>query len=401
MRDALEVPEAGVFVGAVLVISTAPPATNVTPGMDGYTLVLVVLVGVILWLRERPITQEPLSRTESLAIGGLFGWIFSGCLRAGDQWDLAMVAALLAAAAVGCPWAIARRVSRQTLAAAVIWTCGAVVVGSALAAWVVPVLSGQGLALRPGLPIGGASNNSVGLTLALAGTLAGARRWFDHRWMWWSLAASCGLLLVQSVSRAGWVMALVVVVAAVQLHRNWDQRRVAIGAVSVVSVALGTLLLLRGPDLLVDEARWDNTVRGLDAWWSSPGSVLFGHGPQQVWPWLATERDWAAESIGGTVLHDGPWGRLLYHAHSTYLGVLVEHGLVGLGLLLGVLWFVCRRCVREIRQRGDLALVAVAVLLALPAMAVELYLFRSFASALVWWAAVFAVGRGEPGRDRR
>ena len=91
--------------------------------------------------------------------------------------------------------------------------------------------------------------------------------------------------------------------------------------------------------------------------------------------------------------HDSPWGLVLYHAHSTYLEALVEYGLVGLVLLLVVLGLVVRRCVREIRQRGELSLVAVALLLSLPAMLVELYLFRGFVTGFLWWAAVLAVGR--------
>ena len=43
---------------------------------------------------------------------------------------------------------------------------------------------------------------------------------------------------------------------------------------------------------------------------------------------------------------------------------------------------------------------AVAVLLALSAMLVELYLFRSFVSACLWWVAVMAVGRGPHDSER-
>lgn len=90
--------------------------------------------------------------------------------------------------------------------------------------------------------------------------------------------------------------------------------------------------------------------------------------------------------MSGPLQHDSPWGQVLYHAHSTYLEALVEYGIVGLVLLLVVLSFVVRRCSREIRRRGDLMLVAVALLLSLPAMLVELYLFRGFVTALLWWA---------------
>lgn len=385
-----------VVLVAVLVLCALPPATNVSPGMDGYALMLVVLTVVSLWLREWPVVAAPLSFVETLAVGGLIGWVALGVLRADDLWDVALVATLLAALALACPWALARRVRADELVTALIGLCAAAVLGSVVAAWVVPMVTGHWAWLRPGLPLGGASNNSVGLTLALAGSLAGARRWPALRRYWWAVAALAGLLLIQSVSRAGWVMALVVLVAAAQLHRQWDPRRVGAAGLAVTVVAVAGLVRLRGPGFLMDAARWDNTVRGLDAWWNSPGSVLVGHGSLRVWPWLATERDWAAQGVSGTMMHDGPWGRLLYHAHSTYADVLVEHGLVGLALLLTVLWLVCQRCIREIRQRGALALVAVAVLLALPAMVVELYLLRSFPSALLWWVAVLAVGRGAP-----
>lgn len=389
-----------VVLAAVLVLCAVPPATNVSPGMKGYALVLVVLAVVTLWLRERPVVAAPLTSVETLVVGGFIGWVAVGVLRAGDRLDVALVATLLAALVLACPWALARRVSADAAVTTVIAVCAAAVLGSVVAAWVVPLVTGHWVWLRPGLPLGGASNNSLGLTLALAGALVGARRWPALRWHWWGVAALAGLLLIQSVSRAGWVMGLVVLVAAAQLHRHWDSRHVVAAGGSVAVVAVAGLAWLRGPSFLIDAARWDNTARGLDAWWSSPGSVLFGHGSFRVWPWLATERDWATESVRGTMLQDGPWGRLLYHAHSTYADVLVEHGLVGLALLLAVLWLVCRRCIREIRQRGALALVAVAVLLALPAMAVELYLLRSFPSALLWWAAVLAVGRGTPGVHR-
>lgn len=142
----------------------------------------------------------------------------------------------------------------------------------------------------------------------------------------------------------------------------------------------------------MDPARSGNAALGLEAWSSSLPSLLVGQGAMRVWPWLGLEQEWAVDGVAGSMLHDGPWGEVLYHAHSTYLMVLVEHGLVGLGALLAVLAFVVRRCVVEIRQGGELALVAVALLLSLPAMLVELYLFRSFVTAVLWWAAVWAVG---------
>lgn len=375
-----------------LLICAVPPATNVGPGPAGYVLVLLALSVAALWLHDPRVQVRPLSRAELCAGGVLFGWVGLGVLRADGMRGTALAATVLAVLAVVCAWTLVRRVGAPSVSALVVLMCGATLVGSAIAAWIVPLVLGQGIGLRPGLPIGGASNNAVGLTLALAGTLAGARRWPDHRWAWWCLAILGGLLVLQSVSRAAWIMALVVVLGAAQIHRRWAPLKVALAGTVTAAGTLLALVALRGPSALVDTARVHNAATGLDAWSGSPPSVILGLGPMQVWPWLELERSWAVAGAPGTTWHDGPWGEVLYHAHSTYLLLLVEYGVIGLLALLVVLGLVVRRCVREIRRQGDLALVAIAVLLALPAMVVELYLFRQFPSAFLWWTAVLAVG---------
>ena len=376
-------------------VCAVPPATNVTPGTIGYAFVLAVLVTLALWLVSLRAVATPFSRLEIGAVTALFGWTLLGVPRGGGEWDAALVTTLLALVALVCPWALARGVTADRLAATVMTMCGAAVIGSAVAAWVIPVLTGDGVHLRPGLPIGGASNNAVGLMIALAGALAAARRRPEHRWAWWATALVAVVLVLQSVSRAGWGMVIVVLLAAAAIHRERSWRRIGVVTIPAAVVGVGSLVALRGPRALVDTARIDNAAVALDVWSSSLGSIIVGLGPMQVWPWLAAERD----GVGPSLKHDSSWGDTLYHAHSTYLGVLVEHGLVGLVALLVVLALVIRRCVREIRARGDLALVAVALLVSLPAMLVELYLFRSFVSAVLWWAAVMAVGRHGPHDD--
>ena len=383
---------------ATLVLCAVPPATNFGPGMGGYVLTVLVLVLLGVWLHDRHDQGMSLSRVELGAGAALFGWVLLSVVRSGPLWDTALAAVALAMFAAACPGILSRRVTREDLRSAVVLMCGAAIIGSAAAAWLVPLLMGEGWVRRPGLPIGGASNNAVGLSLALAGALVGARRWPAQRVIWWLLALVSALLIVQSMSRAGWILGLVVLVAAIQLRWRWRARRVLVlgGAVAVLGV--GQLMRMRGQSFFIDSARTDNAAVGLEAWASSPLSAVFGHGSMQVWPWLASERAWARADVSGSMQHETPWGTVLYHAHSTYLGVLVEQGLVGLLALLVVLALVARRCVVEIRGGGDLALVAVAVLLALPAMVVELYIFRGFVSAFLWWAAAIAVGVRAPAR---
>lgn len=381
-----------VAVAVALVLCALPPATNVSPGQSGYILVLVVLTGVTLWAvheRDRP---SALTRGERAALVGFFGWLTVSIPRAGHMWDTALAATLLAAIALAAPWAMARVSAPESPAQVTVLVLAGAVVGSAVAAWIVPLVLLQGISWRQALPIGGASNNVVGLTLALAGTITGARLWPHQRWVWRGLALVTGLLIVQGLSRAGWVLALALFVVALASHRHWNLRwGVPVGALLVVA-AVVELARRRGGRFLVDAARWDNAANGLDAWSGSVGSVLFGLGPMRLWPWLALERGRPGEQVIGSLLHDSPWGQVLYHAHSTYLEVLVEYGLVGLALLVAALGVVVRRCLREIRQGGELSLVAVALLLALPAMLVELYLLRGFPSAALFWMAALAVG---------
>ena len=356
-------------------------------------------MGTYAWARHKDAGHRVLNRREAWPLILLGGWLAVSVLRAGDRWDTAVAATMLAALSAAAPLALARVSATEPPPQQVVLVMGAAAVGSAAAAWVVPIVLGTGIQWRQALPIGGASNSAVGLTLALAGTLTGARLWPDQRWIWRAGSLVAGLLLVQSLSRAGWILALVLVIVAMVRHHRW---KISWGVPAVGLVAVATVLELvrrRGSGLLFDHSRWANAASGLEAMTGSWDSVVFGLGPMRLWPWLALERGRPGTELGSGNYYNSPWGTVLYHAHSTYLEVVVEYGPVGLLLFIAVLAVVVSRCVREIRQRGALSLLAVAVLLALPAMLVELYLLRGFPSAVLFWTAVFAVGGGG-GRPR-
>ena len=382
--------------GAVVafLLTIGPPASNVGPGPLGYVWVLLVLTGALWWFAAAGHGRGGVSRGEAWAGGALLGWLWLCLLRSGERWDTALAGTTLATLALLTAWAWARAVEPEERPQALVLMLGAAAVGTAIAAWIVPLVLHQGAGWRPGLPIGGASNNAVGLTLVLAGVLTGRRVWPERRWLGWGLTVVTVLLVVQSLSRAGWLLALVVVVVAIVRHRHWNLRWGGPAVLLLVAVVLGELTRRRGLSLFVDEARWHNLTTGIEAWSGSAGTVIFGLGPTRMWPWMELERGRPGEQFDGPLQYDGPWGAVLYHAHSTYLELLVEYGIVGLTLLAIVLGLVVRRCVLEIRRGGQLELVAVAVLLALPAMLVETYLVRGFPSALVFWCAVLAVGPG-------
>lgn len=393
-------PAVRVAAAAAFVLCAVPPATNVGPGLVGYivVLLLLVLVSAALWALHERRSSSPLTRGESLAVAAFFGWLAVSLVRSGPRWDTALAATVLAGLAFLAPWALIRMSAGRSAEPMITAIIGAAIVGSAIAAWVVPLVLGQGVHWRPGLPIGGASNNAVGLTLAMAGAVARVRMRPGQRWLWRTLAVVAGLLIVQSLSRAGWLLALVVIIAVLLSHPRMHTRWGLPAGCLIALLTLVELVRRRRLSLFIDQARWDNAIIGLEAWSGSVGTVIFGLGPARLWPWLSLERDWGRGDVAGTILNDSPWGQVLYHAHSTYLEALVEYGLVGLVLLFVVLAVAVRRCIREIRRRGELSLVAVAVLLSLPAMLVELYLFRGFATAFLWWAVVLAVGRAEGSR---
>ncbi|CAM4087224.1 hypothetical protein [Janibacter anophelis] len=269
-----------------------------------------MLAVLTLWPWARPAVVVALTKLELTAGVALFGWMTLGVLRADRFWDVALVAALLAASAALAAHALANRLTRRQLTDTVVRMAGAAVAGSLISGWLVPLLAGE-MMLRPGLPIGGSSNNAVGLVLAVAACLAGARSWPGQRHVWFVLAA-CGVLLIaQSLSRAGWLLLVLLLLAVAQQRLGWSWRRILTVGTPVTLAAVTLLALLRGRGARIAAARWDNAAVGLDAWWTSPASVLFGVGPMSLWPWLPLERYWARLGSAGTTLYDSPWGAVL------------------------------------------------------------------------------------------
>lgn len=150
------------------------------------------------------------------------------------------------------------------------------------------------------------------------------------RWGLAALAVVC-LVLVQSAdSRAGTV-GLVVLLWLVASRILWGRRqRFAIGAPAAgvgTAALIGYLMLSRPHISLTDSTRWNNVARGLTAWTDSGWAIVPGRGTSSVW------RSFAAEMSTGGLFARSPWGELLWHPHSTLLGVLVR------GFPAAVIWW--------------------------------------------------------------
>ncbi|QCV87582.1 O-antigen ligase family protein [Acidipropionibacterium jensenii] len=236
---------------------------------------------------------------------------------------------------------------------------------------------------------------AAGVTMAAA--LAGWRRW-------WSLGlAALGVLaVVLTGSRAGVMcMLLAGVVIALQWLRS---RRAWIGAGVVVVVA--AILVTAVPVLHrlfnpIDELRAKNLDTSLTFWASTPTHILIGVGSGRLWPWYAFDSHLLRTPWRGMVTTH--WGPALNSAHSTFLQVLVELGLVGCLLLAPViivpvvvlvrrLWPSLRRHARP--DPEDVILVALVATIG--AFLLDTYLLKNYGASLWWWLVALGALRRRP-----
>lgn len=133
-------------VGALVAFALCaiPPATNVGPGLVGYIVLLFVLVATTLWALQERGGPYALSRGESWAVAALFGWLIINLVRSGSRWDTALAATVLAVLAFTAAWALTRMGSSRPTGEIITTILGAVIVGSAISAWVTPLVLGQG-----------------------------------------------------------------------------------------------------------------------------------------------------------------------------------------------------------------------------------------------------------------
>jgi O-antigen ligase len=191
-------------------------------------------------------------------------------------------------------------------------------------------------------------------------------RWRALLWLAWSGAfLVCALALVVSQTRAA-VIAAVLLLPAAWLSLHWYQRwrRKSVLAAAVVLLMVGGIMLggaskhllerfavEQGVVALMVEGRWEDippTSFGLrvhmwreavDTWKERP---LFGWGPGSA-PGLLQQSAFPPLVSGGFV-----------HHHNTYLGVLVELGLVGFALMSMLFALLLREslCRREEESIG-------------------------------------------------
>lgn len=215
---------------------------------------------------------------------------------------------------------------------------------------------------------------------ALLGLVILRRRcWYDSagRLRWWALlpwtfatlVVAEGVVLSQA--RGSWLSLVLVTLIGVGVW--WLRQRRRGGALPRAKIAavLAALLLLIGlnsneivdrlneeravvdqlleGELLTDEItsltlRWHALVLGLERWQERP---WFGWGP-------GASRPLMADSNEPGLLYPEPDGSVLKHLHNSYLELMVQLGLIGLGLWLAVAVLLLLGLYRLV-QRGELS----------------------------------------------
>ena len=277
----------------------------------------------------------PLAAKE-MVTGWLVAWIVWVAVRRLDRARGHLVGWLMAAAAV----VVAVTVLGEAVGAGMLRSGGLFVNPNVAAALLVPTVPGVWLLFGP-------RSNTRWLWLVVPSVVAGA---------------------VLTGSRAG-LLALLVVVA-VLLPRG-RARRIGVALAALAAVVFLVWRFTASPDSLA----WHR----LEIWRALVPLVL-------EHPLVGVGSGWLEESTGVVrIAHDGGiarYGHIIGSAESSYFGVLVRTGIVGLGLLVTAFMLWWRRAPERARSGAALAVVAGVAVLAL---------FHDFldVDVVLWWWAVW------------
>lgn len=278
-------------------------------------------------------------------------------------------------------------------------TAGAAVAGTAVN-W---LLYGLSLPHRIAAPLGPASTIHLPLILCVAillGAVVTSRG--GARVAWGALTGLGMLLTVGAQSRAGLVCLVLLAWIAVLRQAVRAARVPWVTALVATALTVGLpllLLWLRPSATIADAPRMENTRTAARAWADGgPPAVVAGRGSGELWPWLSYE----ALGVGkpDTFVVASPWGSLLYHPHSTFLGVLTELGIVAAVVFVVAVGLVLAAAVVALGESSPARWLPAAALVAtVPGLFTDTYLWRGFPAAVVWWAAGVAVARWAADRD--
>lgn len=374
---------------------------------------LAVLTAPFWWWRRRDLTGAGRLLVASATL--LFAWALLRALQGrmprmvaphiGFPRSYLVVPVLTSLAALFAAWGVAlatRRADRREL----VWRASMLLAVSTVLAWPRSAIANHTYRLATGL--GGAAVYHVVLLLAL-GQLLGAVL-AGHRRLWSSIGAViCIVGILLTGSRAGLICLFGFAVLVGLWFALRGQARLVVPLIGGLLALVGLFVALvpAGRHLLQTSDRgrtlnMDTATRVFNLSWHNR---LVGVGTGRLWPWYPFETGRAKVPWSQIIVTN--FGRTMTNPHSVALGVLVELGLVGVVLLVGLVLVLLVQVLRTWRasasaQRtpelvrdvvGQLALVST-----LPAFLFDYYLFKNFGISFWWWLVLaFGVGVVRPG----
>lgn len=322
-------------------------------------LVFALLAGVGTALARRPLglAWRALLPWPTVALAG---WLALSCLISPDPVTSAKRLVLAAIMTVLGLLVVALPATPRALAAILTLSAGAVLVLSYGGVLLVPDLAVHQPTdvAEPALAgdwrgVFAHKNDAAGvLSLFVFQGLFAARRGFPVAG--WAVVAAAGLFMLFAGGKSA--LALVVVTLAVSrlwvmLPARWPRGVLAFLPVAVLNLAGVGSVLLPAVGALVHALPGDSTFTGrVDIWafaiGKMPGSLLFGHGFEGFWNTEATR-----------YANTSTWVGSAWHAHNSYVDVVLSGGLPGLALLLlAFAWQPMRDLNAATRRGADPAL---------------------------------------------
>lgn len=274
-----------------------------------------------------------------------------------------------------------------------LWRLSALMVPMTIIGWArVSITQGRPV-IRLWTQLGNAAVYPIVVLLCMTIAMACAMRRYRTRLSQW-IAVFHLIFLFLTASRGGLVvlavLVLLLVVRLARRHTGAGERLrrlppsvLVVGFLGVLAATAVSPILGRLDQKSGRLMSWRAGIAALEGDWVT---TLFGLGSGTIWPWFAYESGW--QGLPGSRRVWGPFGYVLYHAHSLYVTVLVELGILGILLLVAMLWPLVAQWFRG--GSTPLVVLVSGVCACLVGFTFDLYLFKNFGVSMLWWTLAFA-----------
>lgn len=120
----------------------------------------------------------------------------------------------------------------------------------------------------------------------------------------------------------------------------------------------------------------------------SPWSFIFGNGYGSIWEWAAFDNGYLP--FWTFPLNYTEYGPLLFHAHSVFIQLFAELGVIGTIPFIIILFVLIKEFWKSNKRRNELsANILGALVCTIPSLHTDLFFFRNWAVSIVWLFFLF------------